>query len=294
MSNITVSNFDAKKLTASEMKKLASGAYNAYINYDGRRVRIQAPRMSVPYDAGDYKGNQKYKVQFSFRGRESNPKVQGFYKMIEDIDNFVIDMAHKNAGKWFGMAGASREMIAILYTRSIKFSKDKETGAIKDYPPTFAASLKQKNDAFDAELYDDQKRLIEGVSPVEVLRRGSEVTPILDCTGIWKADKSFGLSWKLHQARVDVSAEGASRGCVIEDDEETTGGAALDADVCAAVMPSTDAAEDEDDDGESDGSSVAEEEVVQAPPKPAPKPVAAAAPAPAVKKPIKKAATAAK
>lgn len=287
MSNITVSNFDAKKLTTSEMKKLASGAYNAYINYDGRRVRIQAPRMSVPYDAGDYKDNHKYKVQFSFRGRESNPKVQGFYKMIEDIDNFVIDMAHKNAGKWFGMAGASREMIAILYTRSIKFSKDKETGAIKDYPPTFAASLKQKNDAFDAELYDDQKRLIEGVSPVEVLRRGSEVTPILDCTGIWKADKSFGLSWKLHQARVDVSAEGASRGCVIEDDEEVEGGSStIDADVRAAVMPSEDAEE-----SESEESEVEEHEVVQAPPKPSPKPAPAAA---AKKVPVKKAATATK
>ncbi len=289
MSNITVSNFDAKKLTTSDMKKLASGAYNAYINYDGRRVRIQAPRLSIPYDAGDYKGNQKYKVQFSFRGRESNPKVQGFYKMIEDIDNFVIDMAHKNAGKWFGMAGASREMIAILYTRSIKFSKDKETGALKDYPPTFAASLKQKNDAFDAELYDDQKRLIEGVSPLDVLRRGSEVTPILDCTGIWKADKSFGLSWKLHQARVDVSAEGGARGCVIEDDDEVAGGASIDADVRAAVMPSEDAADEEEESEESD---VEEHEVVQAPPKPAPKPVAAAA---APKKvPVKKAATAAK
>ncbi len=199
-------------------------------------------------------------------------------------------MAHKNAGKWFGMAGASREMIAILYTRSIKFSKDKETGAIKDYPPTFAASLKQKNDAFDAELYDDQKRLIEGMSPIDVLRRGAEVTPILDCTGIWKADKSFGLSWKLHQARVDVSAEGAARGCVIEDEDDVAAaGGDIDADVRAAVMPSEDAAEDE----ESEESDVEEHEVVQAPPKPAPKP-AAAAPAPAKKVPVKKAATAAK
>jgi len=289
MSNITVSNFDSKKLTTSELKKLASGAYNAYLNYDGRRVRIQAPRMAVPYDAGDYKGNQKYKVQFSFRGRESNPKVQAFYKMIEDLDNYVIDVAHKNAGKWFGTPGVSREMIAMLYTRSIKFSKDKETGALKDYPPTFAAALKQKNDAFDAELYDDKKCLIEGVSPLDVLRRGAEVTPILDCTGIWKADKSFGLSWKLHQARIDVSAEGAARGCVIEDDDEVTGGGdSIDADVRAAVMPSEDNADEEEESEESD---VEEHEVVQAPPKPAPKPVAAAA---APKKvPVKKA-TAAK
>ncbi len=90
MSNITVSNFDAKKLTTSDMKKLASGAYNAYINYDGRRVRIQAPRLSIPYDAGDYKGNQKYKVQFSFRGRESNPKVQAFYKMMRILITMLL------------------------------------------------------------------------------------------------------------------------------------------------------------------------------------------------------------
>jgi hypothetical protein len=264
MSVITVSNFDAKKLSVSEIKKLDNGASQVYINYDGKRVRIQAPRMPIPYDSGDYQGNQKYKVQFSFRDRNSNAKVQAYYNMLEAIDNFVIDQGVKNAGKWFKMPGASREMISLFFSPSLKFSKDKE-GNVKDYPPTQSVALKQRNGAFDAEIYDSDKQLMEGVTPVEVLRRGAEVTPVSDATGIWVSDKKFGITWKLHQAVVNVPGEGGASGCLIVDEEEgvvvskpkaaAAVSAAEEEDLMAAVMPSK-ASESED------------EEVIQAPPVP--------------------------
>jgi hypothetical protein len=309
MSVITVSTFDAKNLTVSEAKKLDNGSSQAYVNYKGGRVRIQAPRMPVPYDCGDYQGNEKYKVQLSFRDRATNAAVAAYQKMVEDIDNFVIDQATKNAGKWFKMAGASREMIALFYTPSLKIAKDKD-GNPKDYPPTQAVSLKYRAGVFDAELYDDKNRLMEGMTPLDVLRRGAEVTAILDLTGIWIADKKFGATWKLHQVRVDVPGEGsgAARGFLGADAGApaasipvVTGGAGVsaaeEADLLAAVLPAAGgagaaAAAEEDDEEEDD---VAEDEVVKPVPVPAKKPAAAAAPAPAaaapataVKKVVKK------
>lgn len=314
MSVITVSTFDAKNLTVSEAKKLDNGSSQAYVNYKGGRVRVQAPRMPVPYDCGDYQGNEKYKVQLSFRDRATSPAVAAYQKMVEDIDNFIIDQATKNAGKWFKMAGASREMIALFYTPSLKIAKDKD-GNPKDYPPTQSVALKQRGGVFDAELYDDKNRLMEGMTPLDVLRRGSEVTAILDLTGVWIADKKFGATWKLHQVRVDVPGEGsgAARGFLGADAGATAasipvvtsaaGGAgaasgvsaAEEADLLAAVLPSAGgagaaaAAEEEDDEED-----VAEDEVVKPVPVPAKKPVAAAAAAPApaaapvVKKVVKK------
>ncbi len=301
MSVITASKFNAKSLTASDVKKLDNGSSQVYINYDGKRLRVQAPQMTVPYDAGDYQGNEKFKVQFSFKGKDSNPKLQSYFDMIEAIDNFVIDTATKNAGKWFKMPGASREMIALFYSPSIKYSKDKDGNVKSEYPPTMSVALKKRNGAFDAEVYDDKNQLIEGVTPVESLRRGAEVIPICDATGIWIADKKFGLTWKLHQAAVKVAGEGGTRRgfAGVDEDDDTPivarGGAGVsakeEADLMAAVMPGKKAdawiAKDEDEEEEEEEED--EEEVVQ--PVPVPKKVAAApapAPAPAAKKVVKK------
>jgi hypothetical protein len=111
-------------------------------------------------------------------------------------------------------------------------------------------------------------RTIEGVTPMEVLRRGAEVTCILDATSIWVAGGKFGISWKLHQARVDQAAETAtSAPAFVDDDDEDA----------PAPTTSTFVADDEAEEEEEE-----EEEVVE--------PVPAPAPAPAPKKVVKKAA----
>ncbi len=298
---VTPSNFDVKKLTISDIKKLDNGSSQVYINYDGKRLRVRAPRMPVPYDSGDYQGNEKFKVQFSFRDRNSNSKVQAYYDMLKAIDDYVIDQAAKNAGKWFKMAGASRDTLKLFFSESTKFSKDKE-GNIKDYPPTQSVALKKRNGAFDAEIYDNDKQLMEGVTPVEALRRGAEVTPVIDAANIWVGDKKFGITWKLHQAVINTPGEGSASGCLIDDDEDegvvvakpAAKKAAVSADeeddIMAAVMPtkSAPAPAPVDDDDEDD-----EDDVVEAPPVPVKK--AAPAPAPVaapVKKVVKKKTTA--
>ena len=277
---VTPSNFDKSKLTVSDVKKLENGSSQVYINYDGKRLRVQGPRLPVPYTAGDYQSNQKYKVQFSFRDRASNPKVAAYMKMLQDIDDFVVDQATKNAGKWFKMAGASREMISLFYTPTIKVSKDKE-GNVKDYPPTQALGLKQRNGAWATELYDDKRQLLEGVSPLEVLRKGAEVTPMSDASSVWIADKKFGLSWSLYQALVNAPGEGGAYGCQIQEDEDSvpvvvarTVSAQEEKSLMDAVMPSADADEEDEEDEE--------DEVVPAPP--VPKKTVAAAPKKVVKK----------
>jgi hypothetical protein len=295
MSVITAASFDAKKLSVSDVKKLDNGSSQVYINYDGKRLRLQAPRMSVPYDAGDYKDNKKFKVSFSFKGMDTNPKVAAYFKVLEAIDNFIVDQATKNAAKWFKMPGASRDVISTIYTPSVKYAIDSATGDRKDLPPTQSVALKTPKGAFDAEIYDNKNQSIEGLTPVEVLRRNAEVTPIVDATGIWIADKKFGLSWKLHQARIDVAGEGGStRGFLgVEEDSSAVpavvggagGGVSADdeEDLMAAVMPSK-AVEEEDEEDE--------DEVIPAPPVPTKKPVAAtpaaAAPTATVKKVVKK------
>ena len=273
MSVITASTFNAKLLTTSEIKK-GEYASQVYMNYNGGKLRVQTPQMSIPYDAGDFNGNQKYKVNLSFKGAAQNPKLQKFHEMVQAVDNYVIDVAVANAGKWFKMPSASRELVSAFFTPSLKVSKDKD-GNPKDYPPTVMPKLDFRNGSFSAELYDDKNAMMEGVTPLDVLRRGSEVVAILDVANVWVGDKKFGVTWRLHQACVKVPGEGSSaRGFLGVDEDAPVVSARDEADLMAAVMPSKAAAveEDEEDDEEDE-----EEEVIPAPPVPAKKVAAAGA-----------------
>ena len=286
MSVITSSSFVSSRLGAGELKVLEKSS-QVYLNYDGRRILLQGPQLVVPYDASDYKGDGKFKVQFSFRGKDSNPRIAKFYETIEAIDNYVIDQAVKNSGKWFKNPGMTRDMLKLFFKPTLRYSKDKDGNVKREYPPHMAAALKKdKSGNFIAEVYDDGRKIIEGVTPVEALRRNAEVVPILSCGGVWIVDGKFGVTWTLHQAIIKVPGEGgSSRGFLGVEDEEggdSTLVTAADESLMAAVLPKAEEEEDEEDEEESDG----EDHTEEAPPKPvgkATKATPAPAPAPAVK-----------
>jgi hypothetical protein len=112
--------------------------------------------------------------------------------------------------------------------------------------------------------------MMEGVTPIDVLRRGAEIVAILDVTSIWVGDKKFGVTWKLHQACIKVPGEGGTvRGFLgVEEDDAPVVSSRDEADLMAAVMPSKSAAVEEEEDDEEDEE---EEEVVAPPPVPAKK-----------------------
>ena len=95
---------------------------------------------------------------------------------------------------------------------------------------------------------------MESVTPLDVLRKGAEVTGVVDCGGVWVGDKKFGITWKLTQARIDVPAQGTDMGCVIADedevDDEEIAAAAPKSRAPAPVEEAEEAEEDEDDEGE--------------------------------------------
>ena len=271
MSVVTASKFSLSNLKVDPTKKQLdnSPAAIVYLSYNGGKLRVQAPRMPVPFDSGDFQGNGKFKLNLDFKNRATSAKLNAYYDMLRAIDDYVIDQGVKNAANWLGLRGVSRETVSALYTKSIRVSKDKQGN---DRAPVQSVAIKKNYNtgAFDAVMYDDQDRKIEGVTPMEVLRRGAEVTCVLDATSIWVAGGKFGISWKLHQARVDQAAETSSSAPAFVDDD--------DEDAAPAAAPSQSAFV-ADDEAEADEEE--EEEVVE--------PVPAPAPAPAPKKVVKKA-----
>ena len=208
----------------------------------------------------------------------------------------MLDAGVENAGKWFKMTNPNREVIKAFYTPLLKYSRDPQ-GNLKPYPPTVKVNLRRKKDAtaasascFETAFYNPAAKDAKGVitafpgdTPIEaVLGKRSQVTTIIQCTGVWFAGGKFGTTWKAVQMRVDSQPE-QIRGPAFKSDAPDIRAFVSKAVVAKASGSSAGAGagyggEDEEDDDDAEA-----EEVVAAvvPPKVAVKAVAAPAPAPA-------------
>jgi hypothetical protein len=231
MSQITLpANFNTSKVTIAAPRTLDSGGKMAYLNYDGRSLVVQTPSLACPFGVNvfDKAGPPKYSVSLSMRGYQdneetgakANSKVKSLYTALSALDEFMIDQAMKNAKTWFpSMKNPSREVIAAFYTPCVKFANAKDG---KQYPPDIKVSLKKKRDSdeFDCAFYDAQSKQIKGVPLEDMLVKRSEITALIQCTGVWFAGGKFGCSWKAVQMRLDKVPSTGTIGFVNEDEED--------------------------------------------------------------------------
>lgn len=215
---VSVASFDASKVTYSPLKMLDSGGKSAYLNYDSRALVMQIGSLSVPYGMSvfDKAGPVKYSVELSLRGYEgADAKAASIYKALAALDEHMINAGVENSKQWF-KAALSKDVVKAFYTPTVRFSKDAE-GNPKPYPPTVKLALRQRDGKFETAVYDDKKRPLTEIPLEDVLMKGSQLTALIQCTGVWFAGSKYGLSWKAVQIRVDKMPD-AIRGFAFLDD----------------------------------------------------------------------------
>jgi hypothetical protein len=252
------SKFSIKSVSISPVKVLKSGAKQAYMNYDGGRLTMQtAIAMSVPFGLGSYDGanGTEYSVELSFRGQENRPELKEFMKVMEQLDEMMINEGVKNAKTWF-KADLGKDVIKAFYTPCIKYSKDKQ-GNVLPYPPNIKLKLpkynKDDDGEFDTKFYDKNGTPYKGIPVKDLLVKGVQVTAIMECGGVWFAGSKYGLTWRAKQIAIhklpeklaEFAFQGISTAEVPEDDEEEEDANEVDDDAVfqpkssavAAVMP---------------------------------------------------------
>jgi hypothetical protein len=199
-------SFSVSKVTFSAVKSLDSGGRQAYLNYDGQPLLMQVSSLETPFGMSvfDKGGPPKYSVDLKLRGYDdpaTNPGTAAIYSAMHTLDEFMLDQGVKNAVSWFKGA-KSRDVLAELYTPTVKFSKDQQ-GNVKPYPPTIKLQLRQRNGKFETLMYDLKKRPLTDVPFEDILVKGSVMTALIQCTGVWFAGGKFGISWKAVQIRAE-------------------------------------------------------------------------------------------
>jgi len=250
---ITVKEFDINKLSFGDVKKLENNGKYIPMYYNKSPFVIQTPQCHAPYGMNVYRdektGNESFSLELSFKDRDSRPTLQRFFEILNEIDNRVLEETMKNSQAWIRKP-PNRDVIEALFTPTIKYPKDKETGEIIDkYPPTYRVKLKKnQNGAFRCECYDHATKEDLSIEAIMPKMKGSKITSIANCSGVWLAGGKFGISWNASQLLVAVNT-GIKKFAFrdLEDDDGNSSPENKDEEITTEVSNDVDTSDDEEE-----------------------------------------------
>lgn len=154
--------------------------------------------------------NKTFSMSLQFPRKDfTNDKVDAFLNMLQEMETKIKQDAVANCKDWFGK-NMSEEVINAFFNPILKYPKNKETGEPDlEREPTLKIKLPSWEGEYKFELFDTSNNLLipnnNGEEPDVFITKGSEITTIIQCGGIWFANGSFGVSWKLYQGVVKPS-----------------------------------------------------------------------------------------
>lgn len=196
-----------------------------------RSLHISTPMMMTwgiaDYDDGTG-GDGKFNMTLNFPTEDyRKPSTDAFLQKVKDFENEILDQAVKNSELWWGEE-MSREVCKHSFFPFLKYQYLKGT---KKVDPTKSPSIRAKVPCYDGkwaiELYDTSDKMIfpcdnDRVTPPDFVPKLSQVACVLQCGGIWKGGKGWGVTWKVIQSVVKprevVSVYGQCRVLLSEED----------------------------------------------------------------------------
>lgn len=279
------STLEKSLVNFGEPQSNSHGGKSLKIGYSQEgKFLIQAPPMYIPWDLSKEElksessvkdpkpaltSGVKYSMQLSFRGMDGSDangkRLNAFHNMLCELDNLLVETASANSLTWLKMKSAPKPVVEALINSTIKVSKDavsqepdgKYPDSIKVRIPYYA-----KDDKLGCAFFDKDGKQLTDMSVLTRLRRGTQVTCILECGGVYFSNGKFGMTWSLYQCA--IKSENSNRIpkgiCLITDsDDEFETSEPVSAPVhkpASQVSFTSKLIQDENDDDELDNSSV--------------------------------------
>jgi hypothetical protein len=178
----------------------------------------------MTWGANEYENpnGKSYDISLQFPREEfTNKATQDLLQMLQQFEEKVKQDAQTYSRDWFGKPTMSREVIDALWSPMLKYPKNQATmEPDTTRPPTLKLKLPAWGGQFKFELFDTQNNILipneDGVTPTELIPKGSEIACIIQCGGIWFANGKFGVTWKLFQGVVKPTQSLAKGQCHIK------------------------------------------------------------------------------
>lgn len=204
-----VTNFkdlDVTKVTFSPVKTYQNGKGQFVgLYYDGKPLRLQVPKMSLPFGVSPPYNNEgtTYHVDFSFGG--DNPKVGMLLEKLREFDQLMVKTAVERSQEWFKKQ-KSQAVVEELYKSVVKESDKKDKNG-NPYPAKLHVKLPRvEDDKFQGLTVYDQNQKALNVDTQNVMvevPKMSQAKAIVQLSRVWfMAGGSFGLTANLVQMQV--------------------------------------------------------------------------------------------
>ena len=255
-------NIDTSKLAFSQPRVLDNGAKLVYMNYDGGRLSVQTPWMSLPWKMGVYTEGEypKYSIDLSFKGMENDPDLQAFHDKLQEVETQIIDEGFENTVSWFKKKKSTREVVEAIFNPILKVSKDKETGEPDGkWPPTMKLKVARKNGVWESNR--DKPLVVKGKDGTtykinsednleDIFKKNTRLRVKMSCVGLWVASGNYMCQWQLTHAEVDVPEDADGDDFLPDSDDEAEDGAAVETGEAGGVVVEDSDGDDGDDNDE--------------------------------------------
>ena len=180
LDNLEILSYDGRKICLS--------------NKDGKNVRIQTPRMYMPFGISGFQpqvGATKWNLDFSMKGYdEEGNYVKNFYETLQEVEKRSIEAVSLQSVDIFGKH-MSVDELSPMFNSNIKHSPDRE--------PKFRIRVDTTADGdIKAGIFDSEKKSINSKVENKLYSRNSGVA-ITEMNSVYFLNRKFGVTWKLHQ-----------------------------------------------------------------------------------------------
>jgi redox-sensitive bicupin YhaK (pirin superfamily) len=139
---------------------------------------------------------------------------QNLLNKLKEIESHVIEAAFENSMSWLKKKFTSSTIVGELFSSSIQYPKDKDTGEITNrYPPTIKFQI-----AKDCEAYLASTKEKITVSK-ETITKGAHVAVIARMSAIWFVGNKFGIVCKAEQLKVSQPTSSKEYGFMFDEDD---------------------------------------------------------------------------
>jgi hypothetical protein len=190
------SDFKSDKISSSAVDKNKKGGKFVKLSYTGpkgpQRMTIQTPTIPLIFGVSPYQDSasgeiQSYSIDISFR----NENTQDFLDKMRHLDSKIVELATANSKEWFGKT-MSQALVDEFYRRLVREPSNAQ------YAPVMKTKISLVNGEPGCLFYDEECK----PTTMDAFVKGAQVKLILECDRVWFINKSFGVSWRVLQARV--------------------------------------------------------------------------------------------
>lgn len=171
-----------------------------YPNNQHEKLNIVTPDVYLPFGLSCFQTatNSRWTCDISFYKREENLNLQRLYDVAYELDEFAINLVHKNSENWFGKQ-KSLEVLRENYSKLIRESKP---------PGKFAPVLRvhanpDPDNNFKFKIFNKQGKLLPCSADVRetstVVPRMTKARLLLEFSSLWFSGVSFGWSCNVKQ-----------------------------------------------------------------------------------------------